>query len=322
MVMRKDERVTVAVDVTAPAAADRSVELLRDGWEAQTGGAYPLPPFRPVRPGGHRISVQASTLLDMLVDGVYSESLVGTHGGGAEQSDDLVMMHIVQRGTWSFSEPDGGPATRLAAGEFSLRQSRRPAFEIARRSAARMLILPASRLRPLVGDLPIVGSATSVEMRVLLAHAAAVEGVLDELTPAGAQAAHEALLELIKGVVRQEFDDVEPKLTTALHRAAGLLADSRLTDPDLSPAMLARELHVSVRTLHRAFAAAQDSVSEHIRRGRLERAREDLSTPAARPSVAEVAARWQFADSSHFIRAFKKQYGETPSRFARSHDRP
>ncbi|WP_345437286.1 helix-turn-helix domain-containing protein [Actinoallomurus vinaceus] len=54
------------------------------------------------------------------------------------------------------------------------------------------------------------------------------------------------------------------------------------------------------------------------RRRRLERARMELAAPLRRPGVAEVAARWQFADSSHFIRAFKNQYGQTPAEFARA----
>ncbi|MFJ1974010.1 helix-turn-helix domain-containing protein [Streptomyces sp. NPDC087903] len=37
-----------------------------------------------------------------------------------------------------------------------------------------------------------------------------------------------------------------------------------------------------------------------------------------RPSVSELAAHWQFADSSHFIRAFRKRHGQTPAQFARS----
>ncbi|GAA4634314.1 hypothetical protein GCM10023196_075340 [Actinoallomurus vinaceus] len=44
----------------------------------------------------------------------------------------------------------------------------------------------------------------------------------------------------------------------------------------------------------------------------------ELAAPLRRPGVAEVAARWQFADSSHFIRAFKNQYGQTPAEFARA----
>jgi AraC-like DNA-binding protein len=37
-----------------------------------------------------------------------------------------------------------------------------------------------------------------------------------------------------------------------------------------------------------------------------------------RPGVSEVAARYQFADGSHFIRAFKAHYGQTPVEFART----
>ncbi|MGW1542003.1 helix-turn-helix domain-containing protein [Streptomyces sp. NPDC002309] len=35
--------------------------------------------------------------------------------------------------------------------------------------------------------------------------------------------------------------------------------------------------------------------------------------------VTEIAARWQFADASHFIRQFKACYGATPVAYVRSH---
>ena len=81
--------------------------------------------------------------------------------------------------------------------------------------------------------------------------------------------------------------------------------------------MLARELNVSVRTLHRAFAAGEESVTMYIRHSRLEQARRELTVPRGGMSVSELAAYFQFADSSHFIRAFKKRYGQTPGQFAR-----
>jgi AraC-like DNA-binding protein len=52
-------------------------------------------------------------------------------------------------------------------------------------------------------------------------------------------------------------------------------------------------------------------MAAYVRRRRLE-----LAATSGRPDVAEVAARWHFADSSHFARAFKHQYGETPTQFA------
>jgi AraC-like DNA-binding protein len=82
--------------------------------------------------------------------------------------------------------------------------------------------------------------------------------------------------------------------------------------------MLARELNVSVRTLQWAFTAAGESVTTYIRHRRLEEARLALTAPAGRLSVSDLAAHRQFADSSHFIRAFKKHYGRTPTEYARS----
>jgi AraC family transcriptional regulator, positive regulator of tynA and feaB len=128
----------------------------------------------------------------------------------------------------------------------------------------------------------------------------------------------DALLELVRGTLIREFDDVEPRLAPALARAAMEIADSHLADAELSPSSLARELNVSVRTLHRAFAAAGESAAAYVRRRRLDQARLELAAPSGRPGVSEVAARWHFVDSSHFTRAFKKQYGETPAQFARS----
>ncbi|MEV7583702.1 helix-turn-helix domain-containing protein [Streptomyces erythrochromogenes] len=43
-----------------------------------------------------------------------------------------------------------------------------------------------------------------------------------------------------------------------------------------------------------------------------------LVSPSGRLSISELAAHWQFADGSHFTRAFKKQYGQTPTEYARS----
>lgn len=312
---------TFAMDLTAPDRAERAFDSFRGGWESQTGEAYPLPPFIPARTGGaYRIGVRASKLHDLVIGSLYGELMVGTTGSTRDHADDMMLMHVVQRGTWSFGPADGS-ATPVTAGQFSLRHCGRPTFEAAARSTATLLILPASHIRPLLGDQHLVGPTATAEMRVLMAHAATVETVLDDLTPGGADAARDAVVELVRGVVRQELDDTEPRLAPALCRAAKNLVDDRLADPDLSPTMLARELHVSVRTLHRAFATDEESVAGYIRRSRLERARRALAAPVGRPSISELAAHWQFADSSHLIRAFRKHYGQTPAQFVRSQGR-
>lgn len=299
-----------AVDVTAPGNADRHFDAFRRGFETQTGDAYPAPRFTPGRVGDFRISAQAFRVHDSVLSEVRSESMTGTC-----QGDDQVLLHVVRHNAWRFTRGHQRELT-VPVGGFMMQRTGPPTFVVARRTAARILILPAAGLRSLVGDRLIAGDAATAEMALLTAHVDLVARICQDLAPAGAQAASEALIELVKGVLRRQVDGAEPGLALALAHAAQDLVDRRLAEPDLSPTTLARELNVSVRTLQRAFAAADETVAGYIRRSRLERARLDLLQPTGQPSVSELAARWHFADSSHFIRAFKRQYGRTPANYS------
>ncbi len=89
--------------------------------------------------------------------------------------------------------------------------------------------------------------------------------------------------------------------------------NGRYAEPDLSPAALAGELHMSVRSLHYTFAAAGTTFIEELMRIRLERARELLADGRARElPIAEIAARCGFIDPSHFARRFRRRFGCTP----------
>jgi AraC-like DNA-binding protein len=308
---------TFAVDVTAQHTPAHGFDLFRRGWEAQVAEVYPAPAFTPGSSGDFRISARAVKACDSVIADVRSESLIGTNSGGlAQDSDGQVLMHVVRHNVWRFTRRREGELA-ISAGRFVLQRSGPPTSEIARDTAATVLILPSSGLGPQIQDRLITGSAASAEMRLLLAHVHLIDQTLRELTSSGAQAAHNALVELVKGVLNRQADTAEPLLSPSLVQAAKHLVDSRLADPDLSPSMLARELSVSVRTLHRAFTSEEETLARYIRRRRLERARLDLLAPTGRSSVTEVAAHWHFADSSHFIRAFKSHYGQTPAEFAR-----
>ncbi|MFF1285587.1 helix-turn-helix domain-containing protein [Streptomyces sp. NPDC058299] len=181
----------------------------------------------------------------------------------------------------------------------------------------RIFIFPGEALRPLVAGKPRTGQATSPTAQILMAHTSMVQRTVNDLSPAGAHASRNALLELAKGLILDHFDDREPTFTPALAQAAKNLADARLTDAELSPASIAVQLHVSLRTLQRAFARLDESFSAYIRRRRLEEAAAALTASGSQLSVSEAAALWHFTDSSHFIRVFKKQYHATPAQFGR-----
>mgnify|MGYP003583070635 CR=1 FL=1 len=91
------------------------------------------------------------------------------------------------------------------------------------------------------------------------------------------------------------------------------LIRERCTEPDLTAAMVASELQISLRTLHRAMTANQLSFGESLVRCRADVGIRMLeSTFYKRLTVAEIARRSGFADASHFSRVVGRQTGRTP----------
>ena len=92
-----------------------------------------------------------------------------------------------------------------------------------------------------------------------------------------------------------------------------------LADPGLSPATVAAQHGISVRTLHYTFAATGTTFIAELMRARLLRAREMLGDPRTRDlAVVEVAARCGFTDPSHFARRFRRQFAVAPLEFRRA----
>jgi AraC-like DNA-binding protein len=91
-------------------------------------------------------------------------------------------------------------------------------------------------------------------------------------------------------------------------------AQAHLGDPRLGPESLARAHHVSTRYLQKLFAADGTTITEWIRRRRLEACRRDLCDPAlAHEPISQIARRWALANPAHFSRVFRAAYGCTPS---------
>ncbi|MGP3962984.1 helix-turn-helix domain-containing protein [Nonomuraea sp. 3N208] len=93
--------------------------------------------------------------------------------------------------------------------------------------------------------------------------------------------------------------------------------DRHLRD-DLPPAAIAAAHHVSVRYLHKLFQQQGHTVSDHVRRRRLDRIRQDLADAALAHLPAQtIAGRWGIKDPSHFSKLFRSEYGLSPREFRR-----
>lgn len=89
--------------------------------------------------------------------------------------------------------------------------------------------------------------------------------------------------------------------------------DQHLADPDLSAERIARAMFVSVRQLYKLWEAEPRPLGQWILERRLDAARQELTSPRGRNrTVAAVARRWGFADSTHFSRRFRQAYGMSP----------
>jgi AraC family transcriptional activator of tynA and feaB len=129
---------------------------------------------------------------------------------------------------------------------------------------------------------------------------------------------HGAIAESIATLLKLAIGpEVEPEVRQPIlfNRLMRTL-QNRFHEVDLSPRSVAAEHHISMRSVHYAFASAQTTFVERLMRLRLERARQMLSDPHLFDlPVAEVAARCGFADPSHFARRFRRQYGQSPLQF-------
>ncbi|MET8403595.1 helix-turn-helix domain-containing protein [Streptomyces sp900116325] len=89
--------------------------------------------------------------------------------------------------------------------------------------------------------------------------------------------------------------------------------DLHLADTDLSPEVIAKAHHISVRYLHKLFATEGRTVGQWIRRRRLEECRRDLTLRSrGNRTIAAVAGRWGFTSATHFSRVFRAAYGVSP----------
>jgi AraC-like DNA-binding protein len=99
--------------------------------------------------------------------------------------------------------------------------------------------------------------------------------------------------------------------TAHLRRVEQVIRDN-LTNPNLSPDMIADLCGISKRYLHELFKDVNGTVSQRIRDRRLLAAK-DMMEAQPQKSIAEIAYSFGFSEQAQFSRLFKAAFGETPS---------
>jgi AraC-like DNA-binding protein len=86
-----------------------------------------------------------------------------------------------------------------------------------------------------------------------------------------------------------------------------------LADPDLGAERIARAMFISVRQVYKLWETEPLPLGQWILERRLDAARHELTSRRGRSqTIAAIARRWGFADSTHFSRRFRQAYGLSP----------
>ncbi|MGE3595983.1 MAG: helix-turn-helix domain-containing protein [Dehalococcoidia bacterium] len=113
-------------------------------------------------------------------------------------------------------------------------------------------------------------------------------------------------------------------MTTQLARQPGAtrtetvlaIIEQHLTDPDLTPAVIAARCGISRRSLHLLFSRRGTTVMRHLWRRRLERCYAVLQADIrAERTLMDIALDGGFGSATHFGRQFKSRFGVSPSCF-------
>lgn len=244
----------------------------------------------------------------------------------AKRSDpgaDLFKISYQLRGTGSIRQ--GRHELRFRPGTITLYDAAHPyqiEFENDMRFVVAMFPKSALQLPPgMAADLRAhqldANDATSRSLGVLLTQLAEN---LPLLNSAPGEQLGRVALDLVNALLSERLDVVTEKSLGEIRRRALDFIDSHLSQPDLSPTLIAASLFISLRRLHTAFEESGTTVTKWIRERRLAECRRFLVDPLHNSAqIRDIARDHGFADMSLFSRRFRERFGESPSEFRERH---
>ncbi|MFJ5221170.1 helix-turn-helix domain-containing protein [Streptomyces sp. NPDC088354] len=257
----------------------------------------------------------------MLSAQIYVDSLTGISGNNSSQ--DPIIADVVTSGGIEFQADKS--SYYVQPGQICVRDSKASwRFSCSSATTVHVISIPRHAILPYIGSTNVLDQAyvsdnAMPEVKFLLRYLEVIKRSSNEMeaSPTARQMALGACASLLTRIVSERPGLALDDHPGAIVAAAKIIIEENIGREDLSPAVVARSVGVSVRTLHRSFSATEDSVMAFVRQRRMEEAHDELVNPGKRTAIAEIAARWCFSDASHFIRKFKAAYGSPPTAYLR-----
>jgi len=243
----------------------------------------------------------------------------------AAAPEDYVKLTLQLSGTGLLIQDDR--SATLAPGDIVLYDTSRPyTLEFGEGMAAVVVMFPHRRIdiaQESLRQLTAIRIAGDDGFARAVSHfLAGLSNALPTLDgPTGLRIAH-STMDLIATMVGHELSGAAwtDPVTELMFRIDGHI-NRHLEDPALGPESIAAACFISTRYLHELFHRRGTTVSSLIRERRLEHVRRDLRDPRyAAEGVAAIAARWGFADASHFSKVFRAHSGVSPTAYRLGED--
>ena len=211
--------------------------------------------------------------------------------------------------------------TEPRVGDFAFYDGDMPfTVEVKADTTASYVLIPREKFRPYLGETsgmtPTLLRHRS-ELREMLASCFKIYTSMREPTPLAAAKALEVLVHLIalvQGLHPSDGPDLAASLAEARRQKVLSYARSRLEDPRLGPATIARHLGVSLRALYQLFEPTGETIAWRIAMLRVERAKEMLLRHPERTAL-EIGLACGFDSSATFYRNFTRVHGVPPGEF-------
>ena len=240
----------------------------------------------------------------------------------AAHDPEQLQLTLLRRGAFRIEQ--AGRATTIGPGDLSSYETSHP-YAVTSPSPFELLLFSVPRaVLGARADAICARTATRVAERSPVGALATpfLASLAEGLEAGRLSAADPGLADCVVDLVRAVH--AEPAGLAAARPDGDLLArveahvDAHLADADLSPRSIAAAHFVSVRVLHRLFAAEGRTVAGWVRERRLAACARDLADPALREvDIARIAATRGFSDAPHFSRAFRARHGCSPSEHRR-----
>lgn len=171
----------------------------------------------------------------------------------------------------------------------------------------RNVVIPHGKVLP-----PLVGCFAFLSQNILSA-------CPEELLAIGSACA--SLLPIATSFgIDEHRHDVHNNAPSRYDRELIRFIDNHIADETLTPRAAAEHLGISLRYVHKRFAAFGTTFSSYVTWKRLEYVSRDLISDAGmKHPIFAIALRWGFKELSTFARAFKKEFGCTPSEYRLRH---